>query len=438
LRISIFGLGYVGAVSLACLARDGHEVVGVDVDPAKLDLIRAGKTPVVEEGMVDLMASVVASGRVFVTTDACEAIARTDLSLVCVGTPSAPNGSQDQGAMLRFAEDAGAALAEKRTPHVVIFRSTLVPGTVEDVLVPILERASGRRAGVDFHVGFQPEFLREGSSIRDYDKPPFTIVGTSSEAAAREVKALFGHLPCEFHVTSIRAAETVKYCCNNFHALKITFANETARLCEALRVDPFEVMGLVCKDRQLNISPAYLKPGFAFGGSCLPKDLRATMHIAKTRDVELPMLSAVLASNRAHIDHAIAKVMATQGRRVGMIGLSFKPGTDDLRESPLVLLAEHFVGKGLQLLVYDPEVHLSNLLGANRRFIERHLPHIGSLIRRDLAEVVAASDVLVVGFNDAGTAKALRDAVRDDQVVIDLAGLPGGSEGFARYEGLCW
>jgi GDP-mannose 6-dehydrogenase len=438
LKISIFGLGYVGAVSLACLARDGHEVVGVDVDPAKLDLIRAGKTPVVEEGMVDLMAGVVASGRVFVTTDAREAIARTDMSLVCVGTPSAPNGSQDQGAMLRFAEDAGAALADKRTPHVVIFRSTLVPGTIEDVLVPILERASGRRAGVDFHVGFQPEFLREGSSIRDYDKPPFTIVGTASEAAAREVQALFGHLPCEFHVTSIRAAETVKYCCNNFHALKITFANETARLCEALGVDPFEVMSLVCKDRQLNISPAYLKPGFAFGGSCLPKDLRATMHIAKTRDVELPMLSAVLASNRAHIEHAIAKVMATQSRRVGMIGLSFKPGTDDLRESPLVLLAEHFVGKGLQLLVYDPEVHLSNLLGANRRFIERHLPHIGSLIRRDLAEVVAASDVLVVGFNDANTAKALREAVRDDQMVIDLAGLPGGGEGFARYEGLCW
>ena len=438
MKISIFGLGYVGAVSLACLARDGHEVVGVDVDPAKLDLIRAGKTPVVEEGMVDLMASVVASGRVLVTTDAREAVARTDMSLICVGTPSAPNGSQDQGAMLRLAEDAGAALADKRTPHVIIFRSTLVPGTVEDVLVPILERTSGRRAGVDFHVGFQPEFLREGSSIRDYDKPPFTIIGTSSAVAASEVRALFGHLPCEFHVTSIRAAETVKYCCNNFHALKITFANETARLCEALRVDPFEVMDLVCKDRQLNISPAYLKPGFAFGGSCLPKDLRATMHLARTRDVELPMLSGVLASNRAHIELAIAKVMATGLRRVGMIGLSFKPGTDDLRESPLVLLAEHFVGKGLAVLVYDPEVHLSNLLGANRRFIERHLPHIGSLIRRDLAEVVSASEVLVVGFNDANTARVLRETIRDDQVVIDLAGLPGRSEGFARYEGLCW
>ena len=437
MKISIFGLGYVGAVSLACLARDGHEVVGVDVDPAKLDLIRAGKTPVVEEGMVELMAKVVASGRVRVTTDAREAIASTDLSLVCVGTPSSPNGSQDQAAIVRFAGEAGEALATKRASHVLIFRSTLVPGTVEEVLSPILERASGRRAGVDFHVGFQPEFLREGSSIRDYDKPPFTIVGTGSDHASAVLRELFGHLPCEFHVTSIRAAETVKYCCNNFHALKITFANETARLCEALGVDPFVVMDLVCKDRQLNISPAYLKPGFAFGGSCLPKDLRATMHLAKMRDVDLPMHGAILPSNRSHIDLAIAKVTATGKRRIGMVGLSFKSGTD-LRESPLVILAEHFIGKGLSLLVYDPEVHLSNLLGANRRFIEQHMPHLGTLIRRDLHDVIAASDILVVGLNDASTAAALRKEARDDQVVIDLAGLPGRGEGFAHYEGLCW
>jgi GDP-mannose 6-dehydrogenase len=438
LKISIFGLGYVGAVSLACLARDGHDVVGVDVDPAKLELIRAGRTPVVEEGMVELMADVVARGRVRVTSDAGDAVTATELSLVCVGTPSAPNGSQDQSAVLRLAEEVGAALAGKRTPHVVIFRSTLVPGSVDDVLTPIIERSSGRRAGVDFHVAFQPEFLREGSSIRDYDKPPFTIIGTNSEFATARLKELFGHLPCEFHVTSVRAAEVVKYCCNNFHALKITFANETARLCAALGVDPFTVMDLVCKDRQLNISPAYLKPGFAFGGSCLPKDLRATMHLARTRDVDLPMHASLLASNRSHIDVAIAKVMATGQRRIGMIGLSFKAGTDDLRESPLVLIAEHFIGKGLSLLVYDPEVHLSNLLGANRRFIERHMPHLGSLIRRDLAEVVAASDVLLVGLNDAQTAAALREHVRDTQIVIDLVGMPGRDENIARYEGLCW
>ena len=438
MKISIFGLGYVGAVSLACLARDGHDVVGVDVDPSKLDLIRAGKTPVVEEGMVDLVAQVVAAGRVRVTDNALEAVAATDLSLVCVGTPSAANGSQDQSAVVRLARELGAALAAKRTPHVIVFRSTLVPGTVEDVLTPVLEQASGRRAGVDFHVGFQPEFLREGSSIRDYDKPPYTIVGTASAHATQVLKALFGHLPCEFHVTGIRAAETVKYCCNNFHALKITFANETARLCNALGVDPFTVMDLVCKDRQLNISPAYLKPGFAFGGSCLPKDLRATMHLAKMHDVDLPVHAAILPSNRSHIDLAIAKVMATGKRRIGMIGLSFKSGTDDLRESPLVLLAEHFLGKGLSLLVYDPEVHLSNLLGANRRFIAQHLPHLGQLIRRELRDVIAGSEVLVVGLDDPATVSSLRDLVRDGQAVIDLAGIPARGDRLAGYEGLCW
>lgn len=438
MKISIFGLGYVGAVSLACLARDGHHVVGVDVDQAKLDLIAAGRTPVVEEGMVELMREVVASGRVTVTTDVVDAILRSDLSLVCVGTPSAANGSQDQSAMVRLAGDLGRTLARKQSAHVIVFRSTLVPGTVEDVLRPIMEKTSGKRDGTDFHVCFQPEFLREGSSIRDYDKPPFTIVGANAEAPRAALRELFGHLPCEFHATSVRAAETVKYCCNNFHALKITFANETARLCEAMDVDPFEVMDLVCKDRQLNISPAYLKPGFAFGGSCLPKDLRATMYFAKTHDVELPVHGAILDSNRRHIEHAIAKVMESGRRRVGFVGLSFKTGTDDLRESPLVLLAEHFIGKGLSLLVYDPEVELSRLLGANRRFIEQHLPHIGELIRHEMREVVEASEVLVIGLGGERIASELARLVREDQLVVDLVRLPAAEKLRARYEGLCW
>ena len=436
--ISIFGLGYVGAVSLACLARDGHRVIGVDVEQTKLDLIAAGKTPVVEEGMVELMASVVASGRVRVTRDARDAVMGSDVSLVCVGTPSAPNGSQDQTAVLRIARDLGAAMRDKRATHVFVFRSTLVPGTVEGSLRAIIEEASGKKEGVDFHVCYQPEFLREGSSIKDYGKPPFTIVGASAEAPVQKLRELFGHLPCEFHATSIRAAETVKYCCNNFHALKITFANETARLCEALGVDAFEVMDLVCNDRQLNISPAYLKPGFAFGGSCLPKDLRATVHMAKMRDVELPMLGAVLASNRAHIEHAIAKVMATGRRRIGMLGLSFKTGTDDLRESPLVALAEHFIGKGLSLLVYDPDVQLSQLLGANRRFIEQHVPHIGSLIRSSIEAVIGESDVLVVGMSKPEVMEGLARYGRSDQIVLDLAGLPSRGGLAAEYHGLCW
>jgi GDP-mannose 6-dehydrogenase len=438
MNISIFGLGYVGAVSLACLARDGHAVIGVDIDHAKLDLIRGGKTPVVEEGMVELMARVAASGHVSVTDDVALAVARSELSLICVGTPSAANGSQDLTATLNVARQLGRALRAKAEPHVLVFRSTLVPGTIEDVLRPILEQESGKREGEGFHVCFQPEFLREGTSIRDYDKPPFTIVGANHEAPVERLRALFGHLPCELHVTSIRAAEMVKYCCNNFHAIKITFANETARLCQALGVDPFQVMDLVCKDRQLNISPAYLKPGFAFGGSCLPKDLRATMHLAKRHDVELPMHGSVLSSNRVHIDHAIAKVLASGKRRIGMIGLSFKTGTDDLRESPLVLMAEQFIGKGLGLLVYDPEVQLSQLLGANRRFIEQHLPHIGSLLRADIEALIKESDVLVVGLNQRHVFDALKRHAREGQIIVDLVNIPERQALPATVEGLCW
>jgi GDP-mannose 6-dehydrogenase len=438
MRISIFGLGYVGAVSLACLARDGHSVIGVDIDKAKLELIRDGKTPVVEEGMVDLMARVAASGRVTVTTDVIQAVLDSEVSLICVGTPSAPNGSQDQSAIIKLTHDLGRAMRGKADGHVFVFRSTLVPGTVEEVLRPLVERESGKREGEDFHVCFQPEFLREGTSIRDYDRPPFTVIGANSEAPVARLRELFGHLPCEFLATSIRAAEVLKYCCNNFHALKITFANEIARLCEGLGVDAFEVMDLVCKDRQLNISPAYLKPGFAFGGSCLPKDLRATLYLAKTRDVELPMLGNVLASNRVHVEHAIAKVLSSGCRRVGMIGLSFKTGTDDLRESPLVQIAEQFIGKGLSLLVYDPEVHLSRLLGANRRFIEQHVPHIGSLMREDIESVISSSDILVVGLSGPEIFEALARHVRDDQIVLDLVNIPRRETLRGKVMGLCW
>lgn len=438
MNISIFGLGYVGAVSLACLARDGHRVIGVDVDPIKLDLIRSGKTPVVEEGMVDLMAKVAASGLVSVTTDVKSAVHESDMSLICVGTPSAANGSQDQSAVLRLCRDLGLALGTKRAGHVIVFRSTLVPGTVEDVLRPILEQESGKKEGSDFHVCFQPEFLREGSSIKDYDNPPFTIVGANGDAPVEALRALFGHLPCDLHKTSVRAAEMIKYCCNNFHALKITFANETARLCEALGVDPFQVMDMVCKDRQLNISPAYLKPGFAFGGSCLPKDLRATMHLAKLRDVDLPMHAGILPSNRAHVDHAIQKILASGKKKVGMIGLSFKAGTDDLRESPLVTLAEHLIGKGLKLMIYDGEVQLSKLLGANRRFIEEHVPHIGDLLCPEIETVITNSEVLVVGIGGEHVLSSLRRFVRAEHVLIDLANIPNRASLPAKCHGLTW
>ena len=439
MNISIFGLGYVGAVSLACLARDGHRVIGVDIEPAKLALIREGKTPVVEEGMVDLMQAVAASGRVKVTTDVREAVLESEISLICVGTPSAANGSQDQSAVLRLSADIGQVMRDKAEPHVFVFRSTLVPGHGRGRDPARSSSASpARRTAWASTCCFQPEFLREGSSIRDYDQPPFTVVGANHPYPIERLRALFGHLKCEFVTTSVRSAEMVKLCCNNFHALKITFANETARLCSALKVDPFEVMDLLCRDKQLNISKAYLKPGYAFGGSCLPKDLRATMYLAKSHDVELPMLGALLPSNRVHLELALDKVLATGKRRIGFIGLSFKTGTDDLRESPMVTLAEQLIGKGMELLVYDPEVHLSRLLGANKRFIEQHVPHIGKLIRGDLAEVVGQSEVLIVAIGDAALFASLKGMVRPEQVVIDLADIRGRADWPCTVEGLCW
>ena len=438
MNISIFGMGYVGAISLACLARDGHRVTGVDVDSYKLDMIGAGKSPIIEEDIQQLMAEVVASGNVAVTDDVAAALRASDISFICVGTPSAANGSQDQRALLSVARQLGEALKHKNERHIVVFRSTVVPGTVEDLLAPMIEQASGKRRDLDFDVCFQPEFLREGTSIKDYDNPPFTIVGVTAEHPRKKLHKVFGHLPCDFHVTSIRTAEMIKYCCNNFHTVKITYANEIARLCEALKVNPFEVMDLVCQDRQLNISSAYLRPGYAFGGSCLPKDLRATLYMAKQRDLNLPMLASLMRSNQEHIDHAFEKVMSMGERRVGMIGLAFKSGTDDLRESPLVTLAERLLGKGMDIVIYDPEVSLSRLLGANKRYIEEHIPHIGELLRPSLQNVVAHGPVLVLGSGDKEVQAELKALLQPHHRLIDLAPMKDITDLPCVYEGLCW
>ena len=438
MKISIFGLGYVGAVSMACLARDGHEVVGVDLDPLKLDLIRSGRSPIVEEGIQDLTAEVVQSGSVRVTDDVGEAVHATQLSFICVGTPSSPNGSQDLSAVRRVSEQIGAALKDKAGYHTVIMRSTIQPGSMASVVQAGLESASGKKANVDFGLGFQPEFLREGSSIKDYDNPPFTVVGTEDERAANVLREVFGHLKCEFIVTSIGVAEMLKYACNAFHAVKITFANEIGRLSRSVNVDGRAVMDLVCKDMRLNISPVYLKPGFAFGGSCLPKDLRALTYVGKQNDVTTPMLGNVMGSNRAHIDHALDLIAQSGKRKIGMIGLSFKPGTDDLRESPLVTVAERLIGKGYDLRIYDPDVNLSRLLGANKRYIEHSIPHIGSLMSQDCAAVIDHGEVLVVGLAGRELMPLLAERSRPDQMVVDLVGLPRASIASDAYHGVCW
>lgn len=438
MKISIFGLGYVGAVSLGCLARDGHEVIGVDIDQIKLDLITEGQTPIIEEGMADLMSDVAKSGLVNVTQDVNAAISNSEISFICVGTPSATNGSQNQSALLRLSEQIGLAIANKDDYHIFVLRSTVTPGTLEDVMRPIIEEKSGKKDGVDFDLCFQPEFLREGSSIKDYDNPPYTVIGSNSDRASNKIRDLFGHLPCEFHVCSIKTAEMLKFCCNDFHALKITFANEVGRLSQPLGVDPHEVMGLICKDTQLNISPVYLKPGFSFGGSCLPKDLRATVHMAKMRDVEVPMLTGILQSNKIHTEHAINEVLETGKRKVGMIGLSFKSGTDDLRESPMVTLTEQFIGKGVELAIYDPEVNLSRLLGANKHYINESIPHIGELMVDDCEELIRNCDVLVVGLNDNALVDLIHKTVRPEQVILDLVNIPEHETLDCDYRGVCW
>lgn len=438
MKISIFGLGYVGAVSLACLGRDGHEVTGVDIDRRKLELIASGNSPIVETGILELMSEVVSSGRINVTDDAEEAIADTDLSFVCVGTPSQPNGSQNLSALTRLAEQIGSALRSKGRYHNVVIRSTVQPGTVEEVVIPLLEKHSGKKAQEDFSVCFQPEFLREGCSVQDYDFPPMTVVGVVDERASRQLREVFEHLPCKFIETDIRTAETLKYACNTFHALKIGFANEIGRICQALGSDSNRVMDLLCEDKQLNISTTYLRPGFAFGGSCLPKDLRALLYLAKTHDVDVPMLAGLLPSNRLHVEHAAKMILERGERSIGIIGLSFKSGTDDLRESPLVELVERLIGKGLSLKIYDPEVRVSQLIGANKRYIEEVVPHIGSLMCESVAEAMEGAGTIVVGLSDKDIMSDVYEHSQEGQFLLDLAGMQEPEKLRGEYRGVCW
>ncbi|HET7602590.1 MAG TPA: UDP-glucose/GDP-mannose dehydrogenase family protein [Gemmatimonadales bacterium] len=436
--ISVFGLGYVGCVSAACFAKEGHSVTGVDVNPAKVDMINAGKATIVEAGIGELVAEMAQSGRLRATTSVEDAVRETAVSLVCVGTPSRTNGSLDLTYVERVSEQIGAALRNKQGRHVVVIRSTVLPGTIHDVVVPALERTSGKKAGTDFGVCGNPEFLREGTSIRDFYDPPFTLVGADDPETGRVVAGLYHGIDAPVHIIPVRTAEMVKYSCNCFHGLKVAFANEIGNICKAVGVDSHEVMRIFCEDRKLNISPYYLRPGYAFGGSCLPKDLRATVYNARAHDVPVPVLEATLESNRLQIEKAFDMVMATGKKRVGVLGLSFKAGTDDLRESPMVSLIERLIGKGTQLAIYDPYVTSSRLMGANREYIEREIPHIWELMRGSIREVLDASDAVIIG-NSAGEFREIQGHLRGDQPVVDLVRAfgPRTSDGGA-YQGICW
>lgn len=448
MRISVFGLGYVGCVSAVCLAARGHQVIGVDVNQTKVAMIADGRAPLVEESIGELTAEVVGSGALTATGDAAEAIGRSEISLVCVGTPSAANGSLSTVHLERVAEQIGSvigegaigegAIGEQGRRHTVVFRSTMLPGTCEELLIPILERTSGLRAGRDFGVAVNPEFLREGSSVRDFHDPPKTVVGEFDEASGNPVLALYDGLPGPVFRVPIRVAEMTKYADNAFHGLKIGFANEVGAVCAALGLDSHRVMEIFLADRKLNISPAYLRPGFAFGGSCLPKDLRGLVYAARRADVAVPILEHVLPSNEEHLRRAFELVAATGRRRVGVFGLSFKPGTDDLRESPLVELCERLIGKGYSLRVHDANVSLSRLMGANREYIEQHLPHLRDVLTESVHDVMDHAEVVLVGSTDPAVVAALDDA--GDRIVIDLVRLPDAEQRRQQkgYFGLAW
>jgi GDP-mannose 6-dehydrogenase len=436
MRISIFGLGYVGCVSAACLADAGHEVIGVDVNPLKVEIINSGKSPIVEPQIGDLIHAAVEKGKLRATTDSARAVRESEVSLVCVGTPSKANGGLDLGFVRRVCEEIGRAVGEKDERHTIVIRSTMLPGSIESVVRPAIESTSGKKAGTDFGICVNPEFLREGTSVKDFYAPPFTLIGAEDEISDGIVRSVYSNIDAPIFTTSIKAAEMVKYVCNCFHALKVSFANEIGNICKAMDLDSHEVMRIFCEDSKLNLSAYYLKPGFAFGGSCLPKDLRAVTYKAKELDVEVPVLSAITTTNRLQVERAIDLVLRTGNKRVGVLGFSFKAGTDDLRESPMVTLIETLLGKGLELVIYDRDVSLARLFGSNKEFIEHEIPHIAKLMRGSIAEVLEASDTVVIG-NKSEEFRQIESALRNDQTVIDLVRLFDKSSSGA-YQGICW
>jgi GDP-mannose 6-dehydrogenase len=429
-------------VSAVCLARDGHEVLGIDPNSVKTDLVNQAKSPIVEPGLDTLMQSTVAAGRLRASADHASAVRHCDLMLVCVGTPGAANGSLDLRYVRRICEQIGEALAGLDEFKIVAIRSTLLPGSMQSVVIPTLEKASGKRAGEHFGVCINPEFLREGTAIYDYDHPAKTVIGANDERTAAPVRAIYAKLEAPMIVTDLRTAEMVKYVDNSWHALKVTFANEMGRLAKAMNVDGRALMRLFCMDTKLNISPTYLRPGFAFGGSCLPKDVRALTYQGKLLDVETPVLSSILASNHLQVERALTLIRETTHRRIGLLGLSFKEGTDDLRESPIVTLAEQLIGKGFELLIFDRNVKLASLVGANRDYILNHIPHIGRLLVDDPAELFAASDVVVIATAEKEFASLIaRNG--SGKVIIDLVGTSDVSNSatlhaLKSYDGIAW
>lgn len=437
MRISIFGLGYVGTVSAGCLAGEGHEVIGVDPVQTKVDLINSGRSPIIEVEINELIASGVQQGRLRATTDHIEAIRNSELSFVCVGTPSQTNGNLDLKYIRRICEQIGQALKGTAARHTVVIRSTILPGTMHKIVLPILEEASGKKAGTDFGVCHNPEFLREGSAVKDFHAPPKTVIGELDKASGDKLATLYEKLSAPLIRTNLETAEMVKYVDNSWHALKIGFANEIGNLCKAFSIDAHEVMNIFCQDKKLNISPAYLLPGFAFGGSCLPKDLRALAYQAKMHDLELPILSSILPSNEIQVARGLQLIMEKGHKRVGVLGFSFKAGTDDLRESPIIEVIERLLGKGYDLRIYDKNVNIASLVGANRDFILNRIPHISKLMVSGIDAVLDHAQTIVIGNKDPEF-QIVPERLRAEQLLVDFVRISDRRSENGKYDGICW
>jgi GDP-mannose 6-dehydrogenase len=438
MKLSVFGLGYVGAVSSACLAKLGHQVIGVDISETKINLINDGRPPIVEDKIGDITSTVVTDGRLRAVSDTKAAVIDSDVSLVSVGTPSSLDGSVSLKAIDSVIEQIGQAIRSKSGCHTVVIRSTVLPGTTEDYIAPALTHASGREIGQDLNLCFNPEFLREGSSVRDFYNPPFTVIGSMTDDGFTILEGMYSEIDAPIVRTTCRIAESVKYVSNVYHAVKITFANEIGALLKSCELDAREAMEIFCQDGDLNISRAYLRPGFAFGGSCLPKDLRAILSLAKSNNIELPFLSSILRSNETHIERAFRLVTSRPRGNVAFFGLSYKAGTDDLRESPLVVLAERLIGRGYELSIVDKNIDIARLTGVNKEFIMREIPHLERLIVRDPVEAIASSDIVVICHADKEAVTAIMNNC-ENRLIVDLQGLKElqASSG-AEYEGICW
>ncbi|MDE2388133.1 MAG: nucleotide sugar dehydrogenase [Betaproteobacteria bacterium] len=436
MKISIFGLGYVGTVSAGCLATDGHSVIGVDPNKTKVDLINQGVSPIVEKDIGEMVAAAVKNNFLKATLDVHDAVMNSDISLVCVGTPSQLNGNLDLSHVRKVCEQIGAALKEKSAFHVVVARSTMLPGSMRNVVIPALESYSGKKAGVDFGVCNNPEFLREGTAVFDYYNPPKTVIGETDNKAGELLMQLYAKISAPLIRTEVETAEMVKYADNTWHAVKVAFANEIGNLCKAEGIDGHKVMEIFCQDTKLNLSPYYMKPGFAFGGSCLPKDVRALMYKGKSLDMDLPLINAILPSNQRQIEKGIKMIVEKGNKKIGILGFSFKAGTDDLRESPLVEVIEYLIGKGYELKLYDKNVNLAALTGANQDYILNHIPHISKLMASSLDEVLKFAQTIVIG-NGAAEFHNVPDEIKPEQVVVDLVRIAPKLSG-ERYDGICW